>query len=156
MAYEFSFAELVQARQSRRKRGVVQTSTILSTEVMSSRPRDPPSAGPSVTSTMPVMSSVRIEVREPIIPPHAIPVPESSSDEEPIALRRRGKRPITVDPEEVPLRTWPRTSEPSMSKEQTMILPPSFLGTTVPIVPSPRQPGDDEESILFNRSFALS
>ena len=99
---------------------------------------------------------MRIEVREPIIPPPAIPIPESSLDEEPIALRRRGKRPVTVDPEEVPLKTRPRISESSESKDQTMSLPPSFLGTIVLIVPLPRQPGDDEESILFNRSFALS
>ena len=97
---------------------------------------------------------MRIEVREPIIPPPAIPVPESSSDEEPIALRRRGKRSVTVDPEEVPLKTQPRITEPSESKGQTMILP-SFLETTVPIVPSPRQPGEEEESILFNQRFAL-
>ena len=34
-------------------------------------------------------------------------------------------------------------------------MPPSFLGTTVSILPSPRKPGEDEASILFNRSFAL-
>ena len=42
-----------------------------------------------------------------------------------------------------------------MSKDQSMSLPPSFHGTSVPIVPSPRTPGEDEESILFNRGFAL-
>ena len=104
---------------------------------------------------MPVVQSVRVEVREPSIPLPAVPVPELSSDDEPIALKRRGKRPITVDLEEVPLRTRPRTSEPRMSKDQTMSLPLSFHGTSVPIVPSPRTPGEDEKSILFNRGFAL-
>ena len=166
MAGEFSFAELVQARQSRRKKRLVQTSTVppsVQTEVISSRPRDPPSvqpsvppsAGPSGTSTVPVMPRVRVEVREPFISPLAVPIPKVSSDDEPIALRRRAKRPVTVDSEEVPLKTRPRTSEPSMSKEQTMSLPPFFHGTSVPIVPSPRTPGEDEESILFNRGFAL-
>ena len=116
MAGEFSFAELVQARQSRRKRGLVQTSTVppsAQIEATSSRPRDPPSVQPGVlpsggssgTSTVPVVQSVRVEVREPSIPPPAVSVPELSSDDEPIALRRRGKRLVTVDPEEVPLRT---------------------------------------------------
>ena len=95
------------------------------TEATSSRPRDPssvqpgvlPSVGPSGTSTVPVVQSVRVEVREPSIPLPAVPVPELSSDDEPIALRRRGKRPVTVDPEEVPLRICPHTSEPRMSKD---------------------------------------
>ena len=43
MAGEFSFAELVQARQSRRKKKLVQTSTVPSTKAISSHPRDPPS-----------------------------------------------------------------------------------------------------------------
>ena len=124
LAGEFSFAELVQARQSRRKIGLVQTSTVPSTEATSNRPRDPPSVqpsippsvGPSGSSTVPAMPSVRVEVIEPIIP-LVVPIPELSSDDEPIALRMRGKRPVTVDPEEVPLRTWPRTSEPRMSKD---------------------------------------
>ena len=34
-------------------------------------------------------------------------------------------------------------------------MPPSFLGTTVLIVPSSRKLGEDEESILFNRSLTL-
>ena len=113
MVGEFSFAELVQARQIKRKKRLVQMSTVPSTEAISNRPRDPPSvqpsvppsAGPSGTSAMPVIPRVRVEVREPIIPPPAIPIPESSTDEEPIALRRRGKRPVTVDPDEVPLKT---------------------------------------------------
>ena len=166
MVGEFSFAELVRARQNRRKRGLVQTSIVppsVQTEATSSRLRDPPSVqpdvlpsvGPSGTSTMPVVQSVRVEVRKPSIPPSAVLVPELSSDNEPIALRRRGKRPITVDPEKVPLRTRPRTSEPRMSKDQTMSLPPSFHGTSVPIIPSPRTPGEDEKSILFNRDFVL-
>ena len=110
---------------------------------------------PSGASTEPVMPSVSVEVREPFIPPPAVSVPEVSSDEEPIALRSRGKRPITVEHEEVPYQTRPRTSEPSLITEETMSLPPSFHGTSVPIVPSPRTPGEDEESILFNREFAL-
>ena len=165
MAGEFSFAELVQARQNRRKRGLVQTSIVppnVQTKVTSSRPRDPPSVqlgglpnvGPSDASTGPVMPSVSVEVREPFIPPPAVSVPEVSSDDEPIALRR-GKRPITVEHEEVPSQTRPRTSEPCLNTEETMSLPPSFHGTSVPIVPSPRTPGEDEESILFNREFAL-
>ena len=79
------------------------------------------------------MPSVRIEVRKPIILPLAVLVPELSSDDEPIALSKKGKRPVIVDPEEVPLKTQPHMSEPSMSKEQTMILPLSFLGTTVSV-----------------------
>ena len=117
----------------------MQTSTVPSTEATSNRPRDPPSVqpsippsvGPSGSSTVPAMPSVRVEIIEPSIPPPAVPVLELSSDDELIALRRKGKRPVMVDPEKVPLRTRPRTSEPRMSKDLTMSLPPYFHGTSV-------------------------
>ena len=163
MAGGFSFAELVQARQGRRKRAVGQLSTVPTTEAMISRLRDlpvaqpsiHPNAGLSVPSMVSIMPNVRIEVREPMIPSPAVPVPESSSDEESISLKRRGKRPVTSDPEKVPLKTRPCISEPSDGGGQTLNLPPSFLGTTVPIVPASRKSRENEESILFNRSFAL-
>ena len=146
MAGEFSFVELVQAHQDRRKRVVGQT--VSTAEATISRSRDPSSvqpsihssAGPSIASMVSVMPSVKIEVREPMIPSPAVPVPESSSDEEPISLKRRGKKPATSDLEKVPLKTRPCISESSDGGGQTLNLPHSFLGTTVPIVPAPRKP----------------
>ena len=135
MGGEFSFAELVQACQSRKMRGGFKTSIVPSTEAISNCPRDPPSVQPSIppsgSLTVPAMPSVRVEVIEPSIPLLAVPVLELSSDDEPIALRRRGKRPVIVDPEKVPLRTRPHTSKPKMSKDQTMSLPLFFHGTSV-------------------------
>ena len=163
MAGELSFAELVQTRQGRRKKGVGQSGNVPTIEATISRPRDPPSVqpnihlstGPSVPSMVPIMPSVRIEVRESIIPSPAVPALESSSDEEPISLKMMGKRLATSDPEEVLVKTRSRISEPCDSRSQTLNLLLSFLGTTVPIIPSPRKPREDEESILFNRNFTL-
>ena len=164
MAGEFSFAELVQTCQGRRKKGVVvQSNTVHIIEATIIRPRDPSSvqpsvhlnAGLSVLSIVPVKPSVGIEVRDPIVLSPAVPVPESSSNKKPMSLKRKGKRLATSDPEEVPLKTHSRMSEPSVSEGQTLNLPPSFFGTTVPILLSPRKSIEDEESILFNRSFAL-
>ena len=95
------------------------------------------------------------EIREPTVIPTTVPVHESSSDEKPMSLKRREKRPATLDPDEVPSKTRTRMTEPSVSEGQTLNLPPSFLGTAIPILPSSRKPGEDKESILFNRNFAL-
>ena len=110
MAGEFSFVELVQASQGRRKKGVVvQSNTVHIIEATIIRPKDPPSVQPSVhlsaPSTVPVKSSVGIEIRESTAMPLAVPVHESSSDEEPMFLKRGGKRPATSDLEKT-WKTW--------------------------------------------------
>ena len=114
-----------------------------------------PSSGPSIPPTVSSQVSEGREVKKPAIIIPSVRVSDSSSDDEPIALslKRKGKRPATVDPEEVPPPSRPRMVEPSQS--QNLQLPPSVLGTAVPIVLSPRRPGENEESILFNRGFAL-
>ena len=166
MAGEFSFTELAQLRQGRRSRRgqAVARSSIAPTtgvtriplsEQPSGRRGEQPSAGPSIPLTVPSQVTERREIREPTIIVPSFRVSDSSSDEEPIALslKKKGKRPATVDPEEIPPPSRPRVTEPSES--QNIRLPPSVLGTAVPIVPSPRRPGENEDSILFNRNFAL-
>ena len=166
MAGEFSFAELAQVRQGRRsKRGQAVTRSsavpimgvtgILGSQQPSGEHSNQPSSGPSIPPTVSSQVSEGREVRKPTIITPSFRVSDSSSDEEPISLslKRKGKRPATVDSEEVPPPSRPRTVEPS--ENQNLQLPPSMLGTAVPIVRSPRRPGESEESILFNRNFAL-
>ena len=157
MAGEFSFADLVQARQSRRKSGqaAVQPSIRVDTE-REEQSSVQPGVQPSVVQTTHIRPNVEFKESEPIITLPMGPVHESTSDDEPISLKRRGKRPAISDPEEIPSETRPRVAEPSMKEDhQFLNLPPSLLGTSVPILSSPRQPGEKEESILFNRSYAL-
>ena len=86
-----------------------------------------------------------------------VTVQESNTEDELLVLKRMkmGKRVVELDLDEAPPMTCPRVAEPS-DNYRVMVLTPTLFRTDVPMIASPLQPGENEESIMHNPGYLLT